>query len=226
MTIISCKNLCKKFNAKNTSKAIIKDIDIKIKKGEFISIMGPSGAGKSTLLYLLSGLEKPTSGEVIFKNNDICKLSDNDLSKLRRDKFGFVFQFYNLVPTLNVYENIALPLELNNIKQKNYKQKIINICERVGISGKLKSFPYELSGGEQQRVAIARALAIEPEIIFADEPTGNLDSKTGFEILELFKRLNKENNMTIVMVTHDHKATEFSTRLIRIRDGNIEDSID
>jgi len=184
--------------------------------------MGPSGSGKSTLLYVLSGLEKPTSGSIFFKGEDLTLLNDDKLSKLRRREFGFIFQFYNLIPNLNVEENITLPLEFEGINRKEYNSNIDKILERVGLIEKKQNFPYQLSGGQQQRVAIARALIIDPKIIFADEPTGNLDSKAGEEILKLLYNLSKENNKTVLMVTHDNYAASFSDRIIKIKDGVIE----
>ncbi|WP_027308616.1 ABC transporter ATP-binding protein [Caloramator sp. ALD01] len=222
MVVLKAQNLFKDYSTKENTTRVLKGINLEVNDGEFISIMGQSGSGKSTLLYVLSGLDKPTSGKVIFNGEDLATLNDEKLSKIRRTKFGFIFQFYNLVPLLNVEENIMLPLELEGLNKKNYKDKVENILKVVGLFDKRKKYPYQLSGGEQQRVAIARALIIDPQIIFADEPTGNLDSKTGEEILKLLLNLSKEHKKTILMVTHDNYAASFSDRIIKIKDGLIE----
>ncbi len=222
VVVLKAQNLFKDYSTKENTTRVLKGINLEVNDGEFISIMGQSGSGKSTLLYVLSGLDKPTSGKVIFNGEDLATLNDEKLSKIRRTKFGFIFQFYNLVPLLNVEENIMLPLELEGLNKKNYKDKVENILKVVGLFDKRKKYPYQLSGGEQQRVAIARALIIDPQIIFADEPTGNLDSKTGEEILKLLLNLSKEHKKTILMVTHDNYAASFSDRIIKIKDGLIE----
>ncbi|MFV9566860.1 ABC transporter ATP-binding protein [Thermoanaerobacter mathranii] len=222
MVILKTEKLFKEYNVEGNVTKVLNGIDLEINEGEFVSIMGPSGSGKSTLLYVLSGLEKPTSGSIFFKGEDLTLLNDDKLSKMRRREFGFIFQFYNLIPNLNVEENITLPLELEGIKRKEYKRKVDDILEKIGLTEKRQNFPYQLSGGQQQRVAIARALIIDPKIIFADEPTGNLDSKAGEEILKLLYNLSKENNKTVLMVTHDNYAASFSDRIIKIKDGVIE----
>ncbi|MBT1279731.1 ABC transporter ATP-binding protein [Thermoanaerobacter sp. CM-CNRG TB177] len=222
MVILKTEKLFKEYNVEGNVTKVLNGIDLEINEGEFVSIMGPSGSGKSTLLYVLSGLEKPTSGSIFFKGEDLTLLNDDKLSKLRRREFGFIFQFYNLIPNLNVEENITLPLEFEGINRKEYKRKVDDILEKIGLTEKRQNFPYQLSGGQQQRVAIARALIIDPKIIFADEPTGNLDSKAGEEILKLLYNLSKENNKTVLMVTHDNYAASFSDRIIKIKDGVIE----
>ncbi|GAB6116905.1 ABC transporter ATP-binding protein [Thermoanaerobacter brockii subsp. lactiethylicus] len=222
MVILKTEKLFKEYNVEGNVTKVLNGIDLEINEGEFVSIMGPSGSGKSTLLYVLSGLEKPTSGSIFFKGEDLTLLNDDKLSKLRRREFGFIFQFYNLIPNLNVEENITLPLEFEGINRKEYKRKVDDILEKIGLTEKKQNFPYQLSGGQQQRVAIARALIIDPKIIFADEPTGNLDSKAGEEILKLLYNLSKENNKTVLMVTHDNYAASFSDRIIKIKDGVIE----
>ncbi|MGB9679655.1 MAG: ABC transporter ATP-binding protein [Thermoanaerobacteraceae bacterium] len=222
MAILKTEKLFKEYNVEGNVTKVLNGIDLEINEGEFVSIMGPSGSGKSTLLYVLSGLEKPTSGSIFFKGEDLTLLNDDKLSKMRRREFGFIFQFYNLIPNLNVEENITLPLELEGINRKEYNSNIDKILEKVGLIGKKQNFPYQLSGGQQQRVAIARALIIDPKIIFADEPTGNLDSKAGEEILKLLYNLSKGNNKTVLMVTHDNYAASFSDRIIKIKDGVIE----
>ncbi len=221
MTILRAVDLYKDFNSEGNITKVLNNIKLEIEEGKFISIMGQSGSGKSTLLYVLSGLEKPTTGNVFFEDKDLSMLSDNKLSLIRRKSFGFVFQFYNLIPTLTVEENITLPLELDGVKKKQYKESLDNVLSTIGLSDKRKSFPYQLSGGQQQRVAIGRALITDPKIIFADEPTGNLDSKTGEEVLQLLKKLSAEKGKTVLMVTHDNYAASFTDTTIYIKDGKI-----
>ena len=186
-----------------------------------MSIMGPSGSGKSTLLYILGGLDAPTSGHVLLNGTDISRFEDEKMSRIRRQKIGFVFQFYNLIPNLNVEENIMLPLLLDGKKMGGYKKQLDRILEIVGLSNRRKHKPRELSGGQQQRVAIARALIGNPEILFADEPTGNLDSKTGAEIMNLLREINQNSGQTIIMVTHSPDAAKSSSRVITVQDGMI-----
>ncbi|MGE4283958.1 MAG: ABC transporter ATP-binding protein [Clostridia bacterium] len=219
--IIEACDLCKTYKLGEINVEVLKDITLDIKRGEFASVMGPSGSGKSTLLYLLGGLDKPTSGSVKLKGKELSAMKDNEESKMRRRDVGFVFQFYNLVPNLSVEENIMLPILLDGKKLKQYQSRLDEILELVGLSDRRKHTPRELSGGQQQRVAIARALANEPDIILADEPIGNLDSKTGMEIMELFKRINTEKGKTIVQVTHSNEAARYGTRIINVRDGRV-----
>ncbi len=217
--MIVAENLKKIYGKENE---VIKGVNITIVQGEFVVITGKSGSGKSTLLYLLSGLEIPTGGGVKINGVDINKLNDKEISKLRRKKIGFVFQFYNLVPSLTVIENILLPLEIDGQITNIKKDYVMSIVEMLGLQEKQNEHVYNLSGGQQQRVAIARALAIEPEIIFADEPTGNLDTYNSKEVMSILKRLNNEYKTTIVMVTHDEKiAPEYATREIVIQNGKI-----
>ncbi|WKK91384.1 ABC transporter ATP-binding protein [Clostridioides difficile] len=190
-------------------------------KGEFVSIMGQSGSGKSTLLYILGGLDTPTSGKVYMNGADISHFNDEKMSIIRRRNIGFVFQFYNLIPNLNVEENIMLPLLLDGKNLKDYKNQLDEILDIVGLTDRRKHTPRELSGGQQQRVAIARALIGKPEILFADEPTGNLDSKTGIEIIDLLNKINRDNGQTIIMVTHSPEAAKSSSRTITVSDGLI-----
>jgi putative ABC transport system ATP-binding protein len=222
MNAITIKDLNKSFvNGRETAN-ILKNINLNVEKGEFVSIMGPSGCGKSTLLYLLGGLDKPTSGSVSLYGTDLSTMKEKDLCDMRSDKIGFVFQFYNLVPNLNVEDNIALPLMIAGKKRSSYKKKIDEVLEIIGMTDKRKLTPRELSGGQQQRVAIARALVFDPEILFLDEPIGNLDSKTGMRIMELFREINKRLGMTIVQVTHSEEAARYGTKLVRVLDGRIE----
>lgn len=218
---IEGKNIVKDFQIGDTTTRVLKNITLKVAQGEFVSIMGQSGSGKSTLLYILGGLDVPTSGSVFMHGMDISKFNDEKMSRIRRQNIGFVFQFYNLIPNLNVEENIMLPLLLDGKKMRDYKKPLTDLLEVVGLSDKCKHTPRELSGGQQQRVAIARALIGNPEILFADEPTGNLDSRTGAEIMSLLQRINTERGQTIIMVTHSPEAAKNSNRIITVRDGLI-----
>ena len=215
------KHIIKDFRLGDTTTKVLKDISLQVMQGEFVSIMGPSGSGKSTLLYILGGLDTPTSGHVLLNGTDISRFGDEKMSRIRRQKIGFVFQFYNLIPNLNVEENIMLPLLLDGKKMGGYKKQLDRILEIVGLSNRRKHKPRELSGGQQQRVAIARALIGNPEILFADEPTGNLDSKTGAEIMNLLREINQNSGQTIIMVTHSPDAAKSSSRVITVQDGVI-----
>jgi putative ABC transport system ATP-binding protein len=219
---IEGKNIIKDFQLGDTKTRVLKNISLKVIQGEFVSIMGQSGSGKSTLLYILGGLDVPTSGSVFINGMDISKFNDEKMSRIRRQNIGFVFQFYNLIPNLNVAENIMLPLLLDGKKMRDYKKPLKDILEVVGLSDKRGHTPRELSGGQQQRVAIARALIGNPEILFADEPTGNLDSHTGAEIMSLLQRINKERGQTIIMVTHSPEAAKSSNRVITVSDGLLQ----
>ena len=219
---IEGKNIVKDFKIGETTTRVLKNVSLKVLKGEFVSIMGQSGSGKSTLLYILGGLDTPTEGTVSMNGADISRFNDAKMSQIRRQNIGFVFQFYNLIPNLNVEENIMLPLLLDGKKFKDYRKQLDNILEIVGLSDRRKHTPRELSGGQQQRAAIARALISDPEILFADEPTGNLDSKTGAEIMKLLQSINKNSGQTIIMVTHSPEAAKNSSRIITVKDGMIE----
>lgn len=219
--IIELKNLNKTYQNEDVLVDVIKDINLDIYKGEFVSIMGPSGSGKSTLLYLMGGLEKPTSGNINIDNKNLHKLNDSQESALRLNTLGFVFQFYNLVPHLTVEDNILLPVLLNGGKKKDYKDRLKHLLKVVGLTEKRKSYPTKLSGGQQQRVAIARALINNPDILLADEPIGNLDSKTGNEIMELFRSINQEEGTTIIQVTHSKESAEYGNRIIYVKDGEL-----
>lgn len=220
-TVIEVINLFKTFKMGDVSVEVLKGIDLKIEKGSFVSIMGPSGSGKSTLLYLIGGLDKPTSGKVLINGKELSKMNDRDESRIRRQDIGFIFQFYNLIPNLNVEENILLPILLDGKKVSQYKKKLDEILEIVGLTQRRTHTPRELSGGQQQRVAIARALINEPDIILADEPIGNLDSKTGTDILKLMSDINKNHGKTIVQVTHSRESAEYGNRIINIVDGRV-----
>ena len=214
------KHIAKDFRLGDTTTKVLKDISLQVMQGEFVSIMGPSGSGKSTLLYILGGLDAPTCGQVLLDGTDISQFGDEKMSRIRRQKIGFVFQFYNLIPNLNVEENILLPLLLDGKKAGGYRKEVNQILEIVGLSDRRKHTPRELSGGQQQRVAIARALIGKPEILFADEPTGNLDSRTGAEIMNLLQEINNSIGQTIIMVTHSMEAAK-SSRIITVQDGGI-----
>ena len=221
MNTIEVKNINKSFTNGKEITAVLKNISFTVEQGDFVSIMGPSGSGKSTLLYLLGGLDQPTAGSVRINGTNLSELSDKKLCRMRNEEIGFVFQFYNLVPNLNVEDNIALPLMLSGKKLGAYRDKINECLEIIGMKDKRKLTPRELSGGQQQRVAIARSLVFDPDIIFLDEPIGNLDSKTGMKIMQLFKDINRKYGKTIVQVTHSEEAAKYGTRLIRIVDGEI-----
>ena len=219
MKILECTSLTKEYiSGENTVKAV-DDISVSFDKGEFCAVTGPSGSGKSTLLHLLSSLEAPTEGDIIYNDVKLSNYNDNQLSILRRRRFGFVFQAYNLVQELTGYENILLPVMLNGKKpDEEYLNKIIDM---LGIRDRLEHLPSALSGGQQQRIAIARALANKPSVLFADEPTGNLDGKSGREVLSLLKYTGKELGVTLILVTHDLHVAEQAERVITIEDGRI-----
>jgi putative ABC transport system ATP-binding protein len=221
--IIESIGLGKTYAMGSVEVEVLKDINIKIDQGEFVSIMGPSGSGKSTLLYLIGGLDKPTSGRILIKGRGIAEMKDEEESRLRRQDIGFIFQFYNLIPNLNIEENILLPILLDGKKLKNYRSELDEILEIVGLSDRRRHTPRELSGGQQQRVAIARALINEPDIILADEPIGNLDSKTGIEVMELLARINREKGKTVIQVTHSNEAAEYGQRIIHVKDGKVSE---
>lgn len=219
MTILSTKNLRKRYGAGENEVHALDGVDLEVSKGEFVAVVGTSGSGKSTLLHMLGGLDRPTAGTVTVDGKDIFALKDEALTIFRRRKIGFVFQNYNLVPVLNVYENIVLPVQLDgNEPDKKYIDSIIDM---LGLSAKLSNLPNNLSGGQQQRVAIARALAAKPAIILADEPTGNLDSRTSQDVLSLLKVSSQKFSQTIVMITHNEELAQLADRIIRIEDGKI-----
>ncbi len=219
--MIDTSRLCKTFVLGEVALNVLVEVDLSIYRGEFVTIMGPSGSGKSTLLYLMGGLDVPTSGSIRIDGVDIAGLSDREQSVLRRRKIGFVFQFYNLVPNLTVEDNIMLPVVLDGRKVRDYASRYREIVETVGLADHTRHTPRELSGGQQQRVAIARALINDPDIILADEPTGNLDSVTSEEVLRLLQRINRERNMTIVQVSHSDEAAAYGNGIIRLRDGKV-----
>ena len=219
MSILEAKNLKKIYGKGESTVNALRGVNLSVEKGEFVAIVGTSGSGKSTLLHMLGGLDRPTEGEVFVDGKNIFELKDEALTIFRRRKIGFVFQAFNLVPVLNVYENIVLPIELDG--EKVDKEFIDTIVDTLGISHKKEALPNQLSGGQQQRVAIARALASRPAIILADEPTGNLDTKTGQDVLSLLKVSAQKFSQTIVMITHNEEIAQTADRIIRIEDGNI-----
>ncbi len=219
MSILSVENLCKAYGKDETIVKALNKINISIEQGEFVSIIGSSGSGKSTLLHAIGGVDNPTSGKVIIANNDIYSLNDDEQSKFRRSEVGLIYQFYNLIPTLNVRENILLPVQLDDkVIDEKYFDELINM---LGLKDRITHLPNELSGGEQQRVSIGRALMNRPSILLADEPTGNLDSKNSKEIMKILKNLNELYNQTIIMVTHDKELALYAKRIITLEDGMI-----
>lgn len=219
MTILETKNLKKIYGKGETEVHALDGVDLSVEKGEFVAIVGTSGSGKSTLLHMLGGLDRPTSGSVTVDGRELSQLKDEELTVFRRRKIGFVFQNYNLVPVLSVYENIVLPIQLDgNREDEAYVKKII---DTLGLEKKLNNLPNKLSGGQQQRVAIARALAAKPAIILADEPTGNLDSSTSQDVMGLLKVTSERFAQTIVMITHNEEIAQMADRIIRIEDGRI-----
>ncbi len=223
MSLIEIKKLYKAYESGEECVMALVDVDLHIGRGEFISVMGPSGSGKSTLLTILGGLNHPTKGDVVIDDIPIYKLSLEKLADFRREYLGFIFQSFQLIPYLTVIENVMLPLSITEKSNREQLKMAEEILDRIGLRGKGKRLPDQLSGGEQERVAIARALVNSPPILMADEPTGNLDSKTGKEIMELFKTLNEEGQ-TIVMVTHNPENISFSTRTIFLKDGRVEEN--
>ncbi len=220
--ILKLKDVSKEYGLRGFRTRVLNNINLTVNEGDFISIMGPSGAGKTTLLNLISSLDKPTKGEIILDGKDITKIKNKELSNLRRDKIGFIFQDYNLLDNMNLMDNIALPLALGKKRTKDIENKVINIAELFGLKEHLKKYPYELSGGQKQRGAAARALITDPKVIFADEPTGALDSRSSSDLLESLSRANVEEKATIVMVTHDAITASYSNKVYILSDGEIK----
>lgn len=221
MTVLKAESLCKYYKIGNHRVTALDGVNFEVEKGEFVAIMGPSGSGKSTLLHLLGGLDQPSKGEVTLDGQQLSGLSDKKVTLARRHNVGFVFQFFNLLPTLTAEENITLPLIIDGKKKMRYQERIDVLLDLVGLTDRRDHKPDQLSGGEQQRVALARALVTEPAIVLADEPTGNLDSKTGKTIMELLRRSCEQLNQAIVAVTHDTRAAVYSDRIVFLNDGKI-----
>lgn len=220
-SVIEVKNVNKVFGKNDARLQVLEDTCLVVNQGEFVSLMGASGSGKSTLLYLIGGLDRDFTGSIDIMGTDITKLKESQLAKLRLEKMGFVFQFYNLVQNLNVEDNILLPLTARGKSRASLEEPLREILEITGLTEKRKSIPAKLSGGQQQRVAIARALLGNPDIILADEPTGNLDAKSTTEIMELFKRVNAEKGITILQVTHSAEAASYGNRIVNLENGKI-----
>ena len=219
--VIQVKNLYKVFRVGNSKVRALNGVNMTIYKGEFCAIVGTSGSGKSTMLNMLAGLEKPTKGEVIIGGAHLERMNENQLVRFRREKVGFIFQSFNLLGTLNAIENVALPLTFRGVGKKIREAKAVEMLKLVGLPKHMKHRPNEMSGGQQQRVGVARALVLDPEIIFADEPTGNLDSNTSAEVMRLMRKVVQEQNQTMVMVTHDNHLAGFADRIFHIIDGKI-----
>lgn len=224
--MLKVSNLNKSIKTNKNTFKILENINLEVKDGEFISIMGPSGAGKTTLLNIMSTIDRPSEGKVYYDNKDVHSLKNKDLSRFRRDNIGFIFQDYNLLDNMSIEDNIALPLVIANEKPDKIQKEVKKLADFFGIKQHLKNYPYELSGGQKQRVAAARAIITSPSIIFADEPTGALDSKSASELLNCLKEMNKKFNVTIIMVTHDSFTASYSDKIIFIKDGRLNTRID
>lgn len=220
--VLEMENIIKTYIMGEEEQVVLKGINLTINEGEFVSVLGPSGSGKSTLMNIIGCLDVPTSGEYILSGNKTKELDEIDLAHIRNKEIGFIFQQFQLLPKLTALENVELPLIYAKISEKERKRKAKEMLEKVGIGEKLKSRPNQLSGGQQQRVAIARALVTEPTILLADEPTGALDQKTGYQIIELFRKLHEEGK-TIIMITHDINIAKNASRIVRILDGNLSE---
>ena len=222
MSLIEIRGLKKYYKLGDNIIKALDGIDLDIEDGEFVALLGTSGSGKSTLLNMLAGLERPSKGTIKYGNISLTDLDENQITKFRNLNVGFVFQSYNLLPYLSAWENVSLPLTFNGLDKEDRKKEAAKILKEVGLSDRMNNKPNELSGGQQQRVSIARAFVGRPRIIFADEPTGNLDTKTSFEIMNLIKKITRENNQTFIMVTHDDEMTEFADKVLYMRDGHLE----
>lgn len=220
--IIEVKNVTKIYKVGTERITALDNVSFTINKGDFCCLLGSSGSGKSTLLNLMAGIEKITKGEILIKGKDVCKMGEHQLAKFRQKYLGFVFQSYNLLPALNAIENVALPMVFKEVKAKERTRRAKEMLIAVGLKERMKHKPNQMSGGQQQRVGIARAFVTDPEIVFADEPTGNLDSKTANEIMEIIKKIATERKQTIVMVTHDVNMAKYANKVVHIHDGHIE----
>jgi len=220
-TIVELQKIEKEYDLGLVKLRVLNGIDLKVKKSEIVAIMGPSGSGKSTMLHMLGCLDRPTKGKVIIDGVDVSKLNDDELAKIRREKIGFIFQFFYLIPSLTALKNVELPMTFVKDKIKDREAKAKELLKMVGLEGRMNHRPSQLSGGESQRVAIARSLANNPQIILADEPTGNLDSKSGKEIIDILVNLNKARDVTLILVTHDSSIARHAERVINLKDGKI-----
>ena len=221
MAIVSMQEVVKNYHLGKTVVNALRAIDLEVEKGEFICIAGPSGSGKTTLLNLIGCLDKPSSGKIFLDGDDVERLSDNRLSRLRAERMGFIFQTFNLIPVLSAFENAEYPLLLKGVPRASRKNKVLSILEEVELSDFVKHRPNQLSGGQRQRVAIARALVADPEMILADEPTANLDSETGKAIVDLMRKINQERKTTFIFSTHDSMVMKYAHRMIQLQDGRI-----
>lgn len=222
MPLMEAKNLEKTYKDEDVATQVLRGLTFTINKGEFVAVMGPSGSGKSTLLHILGFLDPPTGGEYLFENKRVNDYSEEEIAKVRNTKLGFVFQSFNLLARTTVLENVKLPLAYSEVKEEYWEEKARKAVESVGLSHRLNYQPSQLSGGEKQRVAVARALVNNPDVIFADEPTGNLDSKSGELVMELIQKLHSEMGHTVILITHESYTAEYAERIIKLRDGRIE----
>lgn len=221
MPVLKAENIKKSFVVGEVVTDVLKGVDFVLDDGEFVAIVGESGSGKSTLLYILAGIDKPTEGKVELLGQDISQISDESIASMRRRDFSFVYQFDNLVPNLTVYENVTLPLMLDKQKESEYKERVEEILQYLGLKDRQKNYPRQLSGGEQQRTAIARALVTNPKVIFLDEPTGSLDKERGRQVMELLADINKTRGVALVMVTHSQAHANYASRIVKMDDGLI-----
>ncbi len=221
--LVEILHLVKSYTRGDQEVPVLQDITLNIERGDFIALMGPSGSGKSTLLNLIAGIDKPTGGSLLIDGEDITKLSEGDLADWRASNIGFIFQFYNLMPVLNAFENVELPLLLTNLSKAERRERVELTLGLVGLSDRMDHYPNELSGGQQQRVAIARAIVTDPTILVCDEPTGDLDKQSASDVLEMLKKLNSEMGKTIIMVTHDGHAAEAAKRMVHLEKGELID---
>lgn len=222
--VIKASDVKKTFVTGEVETTVLKGVDFSLQEGEFVAIVGESGSGKSTLLYILAGIDKATEGKVELLGKDLSAVSDDELARMRRQDFSFVYQFDNLVPNLTVWENVTLPLVLDKKKESEFRQDVQAILEYLGVSERSGAYPRQLSGGEQQRVAIARALVTNPKVIFLDEPTGSLDKERGRQVMQLLKDINSTRKVALVMVTHSQSHAEYASRIVRMEDGLLSDA--
>lgn len=222
--MIELRHVSKSYQRGGQKVPVLHDLNLVVQTGDFLALMGPSGSGKSTLLNLIAGIDQPDEGEIIIDGRDIAKLSQSELARWRAQHVGFIFQFYNLIPVLTAYENVALPLQLSRLNQSEKKSRVLQALAMVGLSDRMDHTPNELSGGQQQRVAIARALITDPSLIVADEPTGDLDRQSAEDVLNMLERLHRDMGKTILMVTHDPKAAEHARAMIHLEKGQLEDA--